>query len=521
MKVTIRTDASLLIGSGHVMRCKTLADELRKRGSEIIFICRAHPGNLIALLREDGYMVKELPAPNVINTVRTNESDDYATWLGVEQSEDAEQTIDALGDFKPDWLVVDHYGLGESWEKALRGHVDKIFVIDDLANRRHDCEVLLNQNLLDNLDIVYQELVPHHCRKLLGPRFVLLRPEFRKARETLRERDGIIRRILVFFGGVDPTCETEKALGALKMMGRPDIVVDVVVGSNNPNGQEIEAICRSMRSVTFHYQISNMAELMAATDLAIGAGGTASWERCCLGLPSLVTIIADNQAKPTSGLAGGGAVVNLGTSANIRVQDYLSAIVNLTPEETSQMQTKCLGLVDGRGLERVVLSMSIEPVRLRRATENDAEKVWHWRNHPDTRRYSTNPSPIQFKIHIAWWRQSSSNQNRVLLIGICEQTEIGVLRYDLVGEHKAEISVYLDPSLHGLGFGTSLLKAGQEWISENLPNVIEVQAAIVDNNVISKRAFASAGFHLHCVSKNWIKSFGANNNAESNGLMCS
>ena len=153
--------------------------------------------------------------------------------------------------------MVDHYGLDESWEKGLRGHVDKIFAIDDLANTPHDCDVLLNQNLLENLDNAYQGLAPHHCRKLLGPRFALLRPEFRKTRETLRERDGIIRRILVFFGGVDPTGETEKALEALEMLGRPEVAVDVVVGSNNPRGKKIEAICRGMRNVTFHQQISN------------------------------------------------------------------------------------------------------------------------------------------------------------------------------------------------------------------------------------------------------------------------
>ncbi len=504
MKVGIRTDSSLLIGSGHVMRCKTLADELRKRGSEVRFICRDHPGNLLLLLRADCYSVTVLPPPDSLNFVQPDKPD-YSAWLGVEQSEDAEQTIEALADFKPDWLVVDHYGLDESWEKTLRGHVDKIFVIDDLANRRHDCEVLLNQNLLDNLEKAYRGLVPYHCRKLLGPRFALLRPEFRKAREALRERDGIIRRILVFFGGIDPAGETEKALEALKMLGRPDVAVDVVVGSNNPNGEKIEAICRGMDNVTFHQQISNMAELMAAADLAIGAGGTASWERCCLGLPTVVTITADNQAKPTSNITGRGAVINLGTSARVGVQDYLSAIISLTPEKITQMQAICLNLLDGRGSERVKLSISIEPVQLRRVELKDAKKVWLWRNHPDTRLYSTNPSPISFETHMAWWAQSLSDQNQVILIGNCGQTEIGVLRYDLVGEHEAEISVYLDPYMRGLGLGTALLKAGHKWILRNLPNVIEVKATIVDRNKASKRAFASAGFHPYGVSMTWIK----------------
>jgi UDP-2,4-diacetamido-2,4,6-trideoxy-beta-L-altropyranose hydrolase len=292
-----------------------------------------------------------LPPPDSLNIVQPDKPD-YSAWLGVEQSEDAEQTIEALGDFKPDWLVVDHYGLDESWEKGLKGHVDKIFVIDDLANRPHDCDVLLNQNLLDDLENTYKELVPQQCRKLLGPRFALLRPEFRRARETLRGRDGIIRRILVFFGGVDPTGETEKALEALEMLRRPDIAVDVVVGSNNPNGQKIEAICRGMNNVTFHQQISNMAELMAAADLAIGAGGTASWERCCLGLPAVVTIIADNQAESTRKLAQERRIILMGNSRELCPENYLSILGIVLLRSTCEFIENGLALVDGLGTSR-------------------------------------------------------------------------------------------------------------------------------------------------------------------------
>jgi UDP-2,4-diacetamido-2,4,6-trideoxy-beta-L-altropyranose hydrolase len=505
MKVAIRTDASLLIGSGHVMRCKTLAEELRKRGSEVLFICRNHRGALIPLLTETDYSVMALPAPNSMNPIRPDMPDDYSAWLGVEQSVDTQQTIEALGNFRPDWLVVDHYGLDESWERKLREHVGKVFVIDDLVNRPHDCDVLLNQNLLGDLDKAYESLVSDHCRKLLGPTFALLRPEFRKARETLRQRDGTIRRILVFFGGVDPTGETEKALDAIDQLDAPDIAVDVVVGANNPRAEIIQAICQGMPNVTFHQQVSNMAQLMAAADLTIGAGGTASWERCCLGLPSLVTIVADNQATPTSNLANSGGVMILGTSARLGTQDYLSAITNLEPEGLRQMQTTCLDLVDGRGLERVILSIYGDPVRLRRANHQDARKVWPWRNHPDTRRYSINSSPISLETHLSWWKQSLCDPSRIILIGCCDESEIGVLRYDLIDEYKAEVSIYLDPGLHGLGLGTSLLRAGQKWILRNLPNVVKVNATIVDKNVASKRAFASAGFRQNYISMIWVK----------------
>ncbi len=356
MKIAIRTDASLLIGSGHVMRCKTLADELRKNGADILFICRDHPGNLVMLLTDDGYSVTLLLPPNLSDVVQADKSDDYATWLGVEQSEDAEQTLEALVNFHPDWLVVDHYGLDEYWEKKLRKHVGKIFVLDDLADRPHECDVLLNQNLLDGRANAYQGLVPHHCRKLLGPRFALLRPEFRKARETLRERNGTIGRILVFFGGVDPTGETIKALEALEMLGRPDIVVDVVVGSNNTRGDEIVALCRSMSNVTFHQQISNMAELMSSADLGIGGGGTASWERCCVGLPSMIITLSANQDPIAKAISGAKAAFYLGASPNVQAVEIENFVRNLTHRQNLLIEASVRSkvLVDACGSERIV-----------------------------------------------------------------------------------------------------------------------------------------------------------------------
>lgn len=355
MKIAIRTDASLLIGSGHVMRCKTLADELRKNGADILFICRDHQGNLVSLLTDDDYSVTILPTPDSLNVVAADKSNEYSTWLGVDKSVDALQTIGALEDFKPDWLVVDHYGLDENWEKKLRKHAGKIFVIDDLTDHPHECDVLLNQNLLDNLDNAYQGLVPCHCRKLLGPRFALLRPEFRKARETLRERDGTIRRILVFFGGVDPTGETIKALEAIEMLARPDIVVDVVVGSNNPRVKEIEAICRTMSNVNFHHQISNMAQLMAVADLAIGASGTASWERCTLGLPSISLSIAENQSSIGSALAIRGATFFLGQASHVTSSMLLAAIHKFfaDPGLGKLMSSTAMGILDSKSTHRV------------------------------------------------------------------------------------------------------------------------------------------------------------------------
>lgn len=496
MNVFIRVDASRQIGTGHVMRCKTLADEFYRRGAEIHFICRNHPGNLVPLLRNAGYPVTVLPAP--ANSVATTppSPDDYAAWLGVEQSEDAAQTLEALGDYKPDWLVVDHYGLDVTWERLLRPKAWNIFVIDDLANRPHDCDMLLDQNLYAGMESRYTGLVPIHARQLLGPRFALLRPEFRKARETLRERDGTVRRILVFFGGVDPTRETEKVLDALQQFNRSNIVVDVVVGGNNPRVDAICAKCGEVSSTTCHRQTVNMAELMAAADFSFGAGGSTHWERCCVGLPTAVTVTATNQQGTTRDLAECHVVLALGSAAETGSARYRLVLNSLTKEQLQALQSASFALVDGRGSDRVALSLCDVALQLRRATAEDAEKAWVWRNHPITRKNSLNPSDIALADHLAWWRRSLSDSRRILLFGIRCGLEIGVLRYDLIKEDRAVVSIYLDPELHGLGQGVALLNAGQIWLIEHFPDVREIEATILSDNEASRRAFAAVGFQL-------------------------
>jgi UDP-2,4-diacetamido-2,4,6-trideoxy-beta-L-altropyranose hydrolase len=222
--IVFRTDASVEIGSGHLMRCLTLADQLRGDGTEVAFICRDLPGGMFDLLDARGYRNARL---------------DLAATSPRLQHDDARATIEALAQLFPggvDWLVVDQYELDAEWERLLRPLSRKLMVIDDLANRSHDCDLLLDQNYYRDLDSRYQGLVPEQCVTLLGPGYVLLRPEFTLARQRLRARDGIVRRILVFFGGSDPTNETEKVMAALRLLGRPDIDVDVVVGLANPSG---------------------------------------------------------------------------------------------------------------------------------------------------------------------------------------------------------------------------------------------------------------------------------------------
>lgn len=334
----IRTDSSAVVGTGHVMRCLTLAAHLRQKGADINFVCRKESGNLISHIENKGYKVYCLPA-------------------GIDQNEEKSCTKDILSEYgtKPDWFIIDNYSNDISYESSLRMYVKKIMVIDDLANRRHDCDLLLDQNFYENLQTRYNGLVPDHCIQLLGPEYALLRPEFQKARQSLRDRKGGIKCILVSMGGVDSTNETCKALRAIQQLNRMEIAIDVVVGSSNPHRDEIEALAGRMQNVTCHVNVENVAELMATADLSIGAGGATTWERCCLGLPALVITIAENQIAIAKSLDKSEGIINLGWYEMVSEGVIRSAIEDLAsnPGKLRQISVRGMQLVDTEGIHRV------------------------------------------------------------------------------------------------------------------------------------------------------------------------
>ena len=215
MRIAFRVDASLQMGSGYVMRCLTLADAFREKGAEIIFVCREHPGHLFDLIEASQHLVLRLP---FATTFATGELA-HADWLGETQKEDARQSIEALKTIgNVEWLVIDHYALDVEWEAIMRSYCENIMVIDDLADRKHDCDVLLDQNYYHGKRGRYKNLVPPRCKNLLGPKYALLRQEFKEMRRNLKVREGIKKRIFIFFGGSDPTNETKKALLAIRSL---------------------------------------------------------------------------------------------------------------------------------------------------------------------------------------------------------------------------------------------------------------------------------------------------------------
>lgn len=359
MRVAIRTDASLQIGTGHVMRCLTLADALRAAGATCIFVCRSHPGNLLELIRSRGFDVRTLetlPCATWRDEGDERGEANHADWLGASWTEDARQTREVIGARPVDWLIVDHYALDARWERALRPSCLRLLVIDDIADRPHDCDLLLDQNLGRQPED-YEKLVPAPCLILAGPRYALLRSEFAALRPyslQRRQAQPAVRQLLITMGGVDQPNATGQVLQALRTCALPaDCRITVVMGLTAPWLQNVRELAAQMLWPTVVVvNVNDMAQRMADSDLAIGAAGSTSWERCCLGLPTLMVVLADNQRGIASALKQTGAVVELGLTSPARFAAQLTdAILQLVnnPDALGSLSLAAANVTDGCG----------------------------------------------------------------------------------------------------------------------------------------------------------------------------
>lgn len=300
MQVAIRADASVAIGTGHIMRMLALANTLREAGDSVYFVMRQHAGHMVNKVQEAGFKTFALPTSEGFagNGARVS----YESWLGVPWEKDLEQTRSALSEIKPDWLVVDHYAIDDRWEKEMRKTSEKILALDDLADRKHDCDILVDCNLNSKGPDRYRGLVPQQAQLLMGPRYAFLRPEFRSLTKQRRVRDNGVQRLLIFLGGSDPLNLTSEVLEVCSQL-KLGCQIDVVIGSSNPHATKIKALCEKLPKTTLHLQTPNLAQLCMQADLAVGGGGVASWERVVLGLPSIVIPWADNQLSGSTALA--------------------------------------------------------------------------------------------------------------------------------------------------------------------------------------------------------------------------
>jgi len=362
MKAAFRLDASVRIGTGHLARCLALANQLRQHGVEqTLFICRELAPLLAEQIRSQNHGIVQLPAPTISLAPRS-EDVAHTEWLSVTPHQDAEESASALGG-QWDFLVMDHYGIDHRWQRAMRTCAQRLIMIDDLADRTHDCDMLLDQNVYAMDCSRYAGRIPPHCDMLLGPRYALLRPDF--AMPTALTVRGRLRLNLLM-GGTDPDGATLWALAAIAPLCGA-ISVDVIAGAANPHLHAIRKKCTALPSVTLYVQPSNMAELFDQADLAIGAGGSAALERCSRGLPQILMSFADNQRATCAAFARAGVAVNLGDMKEIDEAMLLHTVTALlaAPTRLAEMRNQGRLLVDGHGAARVAATI-LESVNAKR-----------------------------------------------------------------------------------------------------------------------------------------------------------
>lgn len=356
--IAFRADASLEIGSGHVMRCLTLANAMRSQGAECQFICREHPGHLCDVIETRGFTVHRL----ALQESSLNPGLAHAHWLGADWLQDAVSCEAILSELPPAWLVVDHYALDHRWEAAVlpksTGSTARLLVIDDLANRKHAADLLLDQNL-GRQGEDYEGLVPDDCRVLAGPRYALLRPEFREWREASLSRRTCqprVKRLLINLGGVDNDNLTGRILEALTDCDLPnDLEIVVVMGASAPWRRSVATQAKMLPWPTeVVVNVSDMARRMAEADIAIGAAGSTSWERCCLGLPTLMLVLADNQESAASALQAVGAAHYIHTDALKARLSYELERLFMSSSSLKNMAMSSAAVCDGAGALRVV-----------------------------------------------------------------------------------------------------------------------------------------------------------------------
>ncbi|WP_282128588.1 UDP-2,4-diacetamido-2,4,6-trideoxy-beta-L-altropyranose hydrolase [Roseobacter litoralis] len=495
LTIAFRVDASIVIGTGHASRCLALANILKLRGCRCSFICRDLPGNSIESIRASGFEVDVLPSPvkPPPGSGRT-----YDQWAEVRWQQDANETKGVLAEREPNWLVLDHYAFDKKWERAVRTGVTSLMVIDDLADREHDADILLDSNLGRQCEH-YAALVPDGCQILVGPKFGLLRSQFAQLRAaTIANRlNRRAQNILISMGGIDLGNATSRILRVMADFHRHGIERCIVVmGENAPALEEVRALATVM---PFHcdvlVNVKDMGRLMSDADVAIGAVGITNWERCSLGLPSMLLTIADNQIPSARAMADLGAAIYLGDiSCPSWMANLPGALKTLSATEVlTNLSAKSAAICDGDGAFRVANAISKADLTMRYAVRTDSRRVWEWRlAGPSAKHYTKRTQGANYWDHDVWFCSALENPETKLFIFETGTLPIGYVRLDAGGHRRATVSICVAEDQRGTGVGRKMLAlAHREAMSLN---TLQLIAEIHPENEASIRLFEGAGY---------------------------
>ncbi len=482
-QAVFRCDANADIGGGHVVRSMGLAEALERDGWTVGFAVSSATLSAVPDLGRHGWAVVE-------GFDGTDEAKRYVTeWPG-----------------GVDLAIIDHYERNEVDEAALAGWAARRLVLDDCPIRKHACEFLVDQTI-GRSPQDYAGLVPEFCRTFAGAFFAILRPDFARFRSRLIPAAAGLNRIVVSFGMIDAANMSATVLDGLAQGGFSG-AVDVVVG---PAAPHLEALRRTVAerphphsSLELHAGLdaNAMASLLARSDLAIGAPGSSTYERCCLGVPSLLVTIADNQRDNMVALENAGAARALGWWENVRGEQVAAAVQALAADSQclKEMRRAALRQTDGRGAQRIAIALRPPrtadgaAVELQPARFEDAELLHRWQQARETRRFARNPKVPTWPEHERWLRAKLDDSRVAFSIVIVGGAPGGVLRFDCVQPlsdcaEAYEVSILVAPNFYRRGVGLAALEAGRRLLPD-----AELQAVVLPDNVASHKLFKRAGY---------------------------
>jgi UDP-2,4-diacetamido-2,4,6-trideoxy-beta-L-altropyranose hydrolase len=404
-----------------------------------------------------------------------------------------------------DLLIVDQYTWNAAIERQCRPWAKRIAVIDDLADRSHDCDILLDQTYGRNAQD-YSGLVPNGAAIIVGSDYALLRPEFAAARSLAikRRRSAKLARVLIAVGLTDPANSTSIVMDGIIESGLP-IQGDVALGESSPHIDAVRDKARRYPGLfSLHTNSSRMAELMTCADFSFGAAGSTSWERCSLGLPTAFVIAAANQEKSAENLTGAGAGINLGASSTLTASMIASVLRNLSkaPDELVRMAESAWKICDGRGAARVAarlipeFSSSGDVVSLRSAGLKDVALIFEWQIEPGARKYSRNPASPTWQEHERWMRLRLDDPGCLMNIILLNDQPVGVIRLDEIDIDSFELSILVSRHYHGRGIGTAAVK-----LARRLAPFSSIHAEVHPENGGSHRIFKAAGYSQVAVDR--------------------
>jgi UDP-2,4-diacetamido-2,4,6-trideoxy-beta-L-altropyranose hydrolase len=477
MHLLIRADASVHIGTGHVMRCLALAQAWMQQGGQAIALMTKTTSALESRLTSESVQVLHLESV-------------------AGSQKDARETVQIAQRVGAIWVVVDGYQFSAEYQRILKENGLQLLVLDDYGHAEHYwADIVLNQNISADISL-YPNREPY-TQLLLGPRFALLRQEFWDWQGWQRQIPAIARKILVTLGGSDPDNVTLKVIQALQQVQIDDLQVVAVVGASNPHFEALlKAVESSQHSIRLERNVTNMPKLMAWADIAISGGGSTCWELAFMGLPSLTLILAKNQQVIAEKLDAIGLAINSGWHSEISTEhlaEQISQPLSLLQLRTDMSNTS-YALVDGEGSERILMYLKDKKLRLRTVRESDCKMLWHWANDPDVRASAFSSTPISWREHQQWFTHKLNIESCHIFIAIDRDDKpIGQVRFDIQDNQQAEIDISLDRAKRNLGYGNDMIEMTVKEIFSHI-NINSVYSFIKSDNIASIKLFEKANF---------------------------